>query len=274
MVSLSAKAVCIIDCHNKLVYMNDFYQNLFNEEKIGYKTKLGDAVINEINKVSYHTIQKTDFKVIKEDFIINDQASYIYTLERVNINSVSPVLESALYDELVEINLTRDTYNILFYRKDKYIIPALSGSFSKQIREIAQKIIHPHDQNDFLQLFNKMKNNHGDFKPVMGRFRRLLNNGEYSWINGILIAISKGQFSDTVYMCLFQDGGLTPINVESTNYKEYDQTTGLLNEHSFLKAARFLLEEGGNDNYCLIAIDIEHFKLFNDWYGRQWEIKY
>lgn len=142
MVSLSAKAVCIIDCHNKLVYMNDFYQNLFNEEKIGYKTKLGDAVINEINKVSYHTIQKTDFKVIKEDFIINDQASYIYTLERVNINSVSPVLESALYDELVEINLTRDTYNILFYRKDKYIIPALSGSFSKQIREIAQKIIH------------------------------------------------------------------------------------------------------------------------------------
>ena len=269
MVSLSAKAVCIIDCHNKLVYMNDFYQNLFNEEKIGYKTKLGDAVINEINKVSYHTIQKTDFKVIKEDFIINDQASYIYTLERVNINSVSPVLESALYDELVEINLTRDTYNILFYRKDKYIIPALSGSFSKRIREIAQKIIHPHDQNDFLQLFNKMKNNHGDFKPVMGRFRRLLNNGEYSWINGILIAISKGQFSDTVYMCLFQDGGLTPINVESTNYKEYDQTTGLLNEHSFLKAARFLLEEGGNNNYCLIAIDIEHFKLFNDWYGRQ-----
>ncbi len=103
---------------------------IYNEEKIGYKTKLGDAVINEINKVSYHTIQKTDFKVIKEDFIINDQASYIYTLERVNINSVSPVLESALYDELVEINLTRDTYNILFYGKDKYIIPALSGSFS------------------------------------------------------------------------------------------------------------------------------------------------
>lgn len=34
MVSLSAKVVCIIDCHNKLVYMNDFYQNLFNEEKL------------------------------------------------------------------------------------------------------------------------------------------------------------------------------------------------------------------------------------------------
>ena len=49
MVSLSAKAVCIIDCHNKLVYMNDFYQNLFNEEKIGYKTKLGDAVINAVS---------------------------------------------------------------------------------------------------------------------------------------------------------------------------------------------------------------------------------
>ena len=39
MVSLSAKAVCIIDCHNKLVYMNDFYQNLFNEEKIGYMVR-------------------------------------------------------------------------------------------------------------------------------------------------------------------------------------------------------------------------------------------
>ena len=86
------------------------------KKKIGYKTKLGDAVINEINK--YLIIQFKDrFKVIKEDFIINDQASYIYTLERVNINSVSPVLESALYDELVEINLTRDTYNIYFIVK-------------------------------------------------------------------------------------------------------------------------------------------------------------
>ena len=59
MVSLSAKAVCIIDCHNKLVYMNDFYQNLFNEEKIGYKTKLGDAVIQfkrQILKLSKRTL--------------------------------------------------------------------------------------------------------------------------------------------------------------------------------------------------------------------------
>lgn len=99
------------------------------------------------------------------------KASYIYTLERVNINSVSPVLESALYDELVEINLTRDTYNILFYRKDKYIIPALSVVLVSE-SEKSSKIIHPYDQNDFCSyLINE--NNHGDFKPVMGRFRRL-----------------------------------------------------------------------------------------------------
>ena len=33
MVSLSAKAVCIIDCHNKLVYMNDFYQKIYLMKK-------------------------------------------------------------------------------------------------------------------------------------------------------------------------------------------------------------------------------------------------
>jgi diguanylate cyclase (GGDEF)-like protein len=46
-----------------------------------------------------------------------------------------------------------------------------------------------------------------------------------------------------------------------------DERTGLRWEKEFFNRARELAE--ANPDWCLINIDIENFKLFNDWYGRE-----
>ncbi|MFR3753049.1 MAG: diguanylate cyclase domain-containing protein [Enterocloster sp.] len=37
----------------------------------------------------------------------------------------------------------------------------------------------------------------------------------------------------------------------------------------FRQSAAFLKHVKNPEDYCLMAIDIEHFKLFNDWYGQE-----
>ena len=48
-----------------------------------------------------------------------------------------------------------------------------------------------------------------------------------------------------------------------------DELTGLLREKSFFAIARKRITEEKLNGWCLVSIDIEHFKLFNDWYGRE-----
>ena len=45
--------------------------------------------------------------------------------------------------------------------------------------------------------------------------------------------------------------------------------TGLYKRGAFLQKGQEYLDETPLGRYCLAAIDIEHFKLFNDWYGQE-----
>ena len=52
-------------------------------------------------------------------------------------------------------------------------------------------------------------------------------------------------------------------------YTKIDSLTGLYFNHSFFRKADEKLSELENDTYCLVATDIEHFRLFNKIYGRE-----
>lgn len=49
----------------------------------------------------------------------------------------------------------------------------------------------------------------------------------------------------------------------------YNKLTGLYRRFYFFRAAEEFLKSHTDRTYCLMAIDIEHFKLFNEWYGTQ-----
>ena len=54
--------------------------------------------------------------------------------------------------------------------------------------------------------------------------------------------------------------------MELDSGKEKDMLTGNY-QTFFSKAEAFLKDAGTEAGYCMVAIDIEHFKLFNEWYG-------
>lgn len=49
---------------------------------------------------------------------------------------------------------------------------------------------------------------------------------------------------------------------------ELEPLSGLYIRKKFLKEVRAFLDQNHPKNWCIVAIDIEHFKLFNDWYGQ------
>lgn len=51
--------------------------------------------------------------------------------------------------------------------------------------------------------------------------------------------------------------------------EQYDTLTGLLFNSSFMQKAKDFIPSLKPDTYCMVAIDIEHFRLFNKLYGRE-----
>lgn len=62
---------------------------------------------------------------------------------------------------------------------------------------------------------------------------------------------------------------MTPVKSEMYSaHKTYDSLTGLISRAGFVSKAAERVKKDAPDRWCLVAIDIEHFKLFNEWYGQ------
>ena len=51
--------------------------------------------------------------------------------------------------------------------------------------------------------------------------------------------------------------------------KPFDALTGLYTREAFFSAVSTAIQAYPERSYCLMAVDIEHFKLFNEWYGEE-----
>ncbi len=71
---------------------------------------------------------------------------------------------------------------------------------------------------------------------------------------------------------LYQAGvndGILPIEMEAGAVTETDAVTGMFTKNSFYKQAELYLEKKNHLSFCAVAIDINHFRLFNQVFGRK-----
>ncbi|MBO6108567.1 MAG: EAL domain-containing protein [Eubacterium sp.] len=71
---------------------------------------------------------------------------------------------------------------------------------------------------------------------------------------------------------LYQAGvndGLTPIEIEAEIVTETDRNTGLYVKSSFFAQSEKYLEKKEKSLFCMVAVDINHFRLFNQVFGRK-----
>lgn len=193
--------------------------------------------------------------------------------------SISDFLRQTPFDELVEFDLANNTTRNIYHVEGKLFLPMLEGASDAMYRFLPEQVIHPDDRNALLDFMNpedmseRLKS-----APLPGvlerevRFRLL--NGGWLWTRAVLVTgENNGVPEGKAHLYIFDiqrvkdrergessaDFLPSPIHV--------DELTGLPMDRDFFPMAKRKLSEVG-DGWCVIAVDIEHFKLFTDWHGK------
>ncbi|MBO4916145.1 MAG: EAL domain-containing protein [Oscillospiraceae bacterium] len=119
----------------------------------------------------------------------------------------------------------------------------------------AHEQLYPEDLDFFLKAFTKDNilrtiEEDGSFNLTY----RLMVNGEPSYVSMKATRMQDDESSLII--------GVNAVNADVRN-----ELTGLYTETSFAVHCRDILSKRP-EGWCVIAFDLEHFKLFNEWYGR------
>ena len=195
--------------------------------------------------------------------------------------SIREYLDNSYCDDISEVNLKTDAYELLYYVESKYHSPVKEGLYSSLYSYSIDYLIHPDD----LKIFRKMMNP----KNIMKQFansdtpnfffihvRRKLQDGKWRWIELAFLTGEENGFAPGVFRIYAFDienvkerelGNKT--REEKLSESNLDDVTGLLQSKVFIENAINLFEEKKNKGWCIVLLDIEHFRLFDEWFGRE-----
>ena len=184
-------------------------------------------------------------------------------------------LDSSTFDVLVEFDLNSRTFQKIHDVSKKYPIPLQDGSFEDMYVTLVEILIHPEDKMRFCVLMTELEKrlNESEIPGLVSEeFRIRLLSGSYIWEEILIISGERFGLGDKVYRMFFYDVhvrkarelGLSDEPVLPADTR--NELTGLPNKRQFTKGANKLLKNQ-LERWCVIAVDIENFKLFNEWYG-------
>jgi len=185
-------------------------------------------------------------------------------------------LDHSAFDELISIDLEHDTYKFIFNVEQKYWSPSMEGTYSTFYGYVGTRMVHPEDQQLYLDMMNPdtlpihLESSEGilDFE-----FRVHNVSGGWHWCEQYVISGDRHGVPDGLAYCYIFDVQSRKDREEGksrVSYKSdvhYDALTGLPREKDFYTQAELMLADTAT-NWLLVAIDLQHFKLFNEWYGR------
>ena len=187
-------------------------------------------------------------------------------------------INQSSFDELISVDLSQDRYKFIFNVEEKYQVPTNEGVYSLFYDYIVKEIIHPDDRRAYAEMMDpatvaqrlKTAEVPGAL-ALQYRFRD--TNGGWRWIEQYGIGgAAHGLPEDTFYCYIFdiqnrkdREEGKTKVSYRDA--ARCDVLTGLPLEKDFCGACEGKLADTGTDR-LLVVIDLQHFKLFNEWYGR------
>ena len=188
-----------------------------------------------------------------------------------NRNLLFNLTKLSAYDELHELNLKEGSYKAIYENSDDPYFVSKEGEIKDAIQRMAEDYVHPVDRKMYLDFWNldTMRDrieSENNTHILTIQFRRKTENG-YRWIVQTIVPAREGAREGNLFLC-FEHDIHDQIMLEVVEEKQpYDIVTGLYKRFDFFKETERLLSHAEKSGYCMIAIDIENFKLFNKWYG-------
>jgi len=188
-------------------------------------------------------------------------------------------LNNSSYDELLGIDLNEDRFRFLYNIEGKYRIPATEGSFRSFCDFAVDHLVYEEDRQAYADAMDPdtlMRRLEASGLPGVLDFQfRVLNpEGGWRWVEQVVVGGAVNKLPEGLVYCYIYDiqnikdreAGVT--RVRSRQSAIHDPLTGLLREDDFFNATKPLLNNRSM-NWMLVVIDLEQFKLFNEWYGRK-----
>ena len=129
-------------------------------------------------------------------------------MERDQNSSIQQKYDIALrgiYDELYELNVTENTYRIVYHVEGKYVTPPDEGKLNEGIAQVSQEMICPEDRDRFLEFFN-LDHIRSAFamgqESLLTEVRKLWEDGKYHWASLTLVPLESAW---EVYLCFIMD---------------------------------------------------------------------
>ena len=194
--------------------------------------------------------------------------------------SLTDYLNNSYCDELIEVDLNNDTVNFIYHVNNKYSSAVTDKKYTSVYNYVLHHFVHPDDVETYAGLMNpqtilerlanaEIKN----FDFVHFRYR--LQDGTWRWVEQAALTGQENGLAEGIvrfYVFDIQNVKSRELGEENDEssflYNKRDEITGLLSQKSFFKNCDDLYVASPNKNWCLISTDIEHFKLFDEWYGR------
>ena len=184
-------------------------------------------------------------------------------------------LRYTAYDELILIRPEEDTYRSWYHSDGKFFTPVLSNAFHQLVEYAASHMIHPEDREAYLRLMDRetLARRLGEAKPegiLEGEARFLGLDGNWHRMQQLMISGEQyGLEKGTVALYFYdiremqeRDQGL-PTESATAIERIRKMMPDLLSETSFLPLCDGLLRRE-KKQWCMIAVDIKHFKLFRE----------
>lgn len=187
------------------------------------------------------------------------------------------------FDELVELDMSLNSVRSIYHVEGKYYVPILQGGMTSQKQFALGHMVHPEDRPvieslfDFETLEERMKE-----APTPGiliqDLRQRLVNGTYWWVRYILLrgeehGLEKGKLVFFVYDIQNLKDRESGSKKSEFSGNDINALTGVKIGTAFLKAAENMVNQKAvsrnSGKWCMIALDVEHFKIFNEWYGKE-----
>ena len=188
-------------------------------------------------------------------------------------------LNNSSYDALFEINLNKNEVKQLYHQSDKYMLFDTTRTFEELYEYVLNHLIYRDDKKifeDFISPRNLLKRLREKEIPCFdfAAFRYRMQNEGYRYIEQCMITgKDHGVPNGVIRLYVFDVDNYfihqLGMNKKQTSTQlEKNHLGDLYNSKEFLEEAEILLEKQRKRGWAILSIDIEHFKFFNEWYGK------